>query len=187
MPQAPSSRARNFGFLLKEVSRRYVLRFEQHARGTSLTLSQCKVLVRLQDHEGVSQARLAELADVEPMTMVRILDRMEAEGLLERRADPADRRARCLFLTSKAKPLLRQIWQLSDVTRAEAFAGISRTDLVQFMAVLERIHDNVCAWPDARAKARPDLHSNARPAQHTKTRPDLRPKAVRSRSGASSP
>ena len=81
-------RMRNFGFLLKDVSRRYVLRFEQRAREISLTLPQCKALVRLEKNEGVSQARLAELADVEPMTMVRILDRMEADGLLERRPDP---------------------------------------------------------------------------------------------------
>lgn len=79
---------RNFGFLLKDLSRRYVLRFEQRARDLSLTLPQCKVLVRLETNEGMSQARLAELAEVEPMTMVRIIDRMEADGLLERRADP---------------------------------------------------------------------------------------------------
>src|ERR1022692_1912304 len=86
-------RLRNFGFLLKDVSRRYVLRFEQRAREILLTLPQCKALVRLEKNEGVSQARLAELAEVEPMTMVRILDRMQADGLLERRPDPADRRS----------------------------------------------------------------------------------------------
>src|SRR5438309_11459106 len=99
-------RMRNFGFLFKEVSRQYVARFEEHARSISLNLAQCKVLVRLEKNEGVSQSRLAGLADVDPMTMVRILDRMESEGLLERRPDPADRRARCLYLTPKAKPLL---------------------------------------------------------------------------------
>src|SRR6266851_4092841 len=119
-------RTRNFGFLLKEVSRRYVLRFEQRAREISLTLPQCKALVRLEKNQGVSQARLAELAEVEPMTMVRILDRMEADGLLERRPDPADRRARCLYLTAKAKPLLDEVWRLSDTTRAEVFDGIGK-------------------------------------------------------------
>src|SRR5690242_12785422 len=109
-------RHRNFGFLLKDVSHRYVLRFEQRARGMSLTLPQCKALVRLEKNEGASQARLAALADVEPMTMVRILDRMEADGLLERRPDPADRRARCLYLTAKGKALLDQIWRLAEQT-----------------------------------------------------------------------
>jgi DNA-binding MarR family transcriptional regulator len=138
-------RLRNFGFLLKDVSRRYVLRFEQRAREISLTLPQCKALVRLEKNEGVSQARLAELAEVEPMTMVRILDRMEADGLLERRPDPEDRRARCLYLTRRAKPLLDEIWRLSELTRAETFAGISRQEREAFMLLLERMHGNVCA------------------------------------------
>jgi MarR family transcriptional regulator, transcriptional regulator for hemolysin len=138
-------RLRNFGFLLKDVSRRYVLRFEQRAREISLTLPQCKVLARLEKNEGVSQARLAELAELEPMTMVRILDRMEADGLLERRPDPADRRARRLYLTRKAKPLLDQIWRVSELTRAETLSGISRQDREAFMSLLERMHANVCA------------------------------------------
>jgi MarR family transcriptional regulator, transcriptional regulator for hemolysin len=146
-------RLRNFGFLLKEVSRRYVLRFEQRAREISLTLPQCKVLVRLDKNEGVSQARLAELADVEPMTMVRVLDRMEADGLLERRPDPSDRRARRLYLTRKAKPLLDEIWRLSELTREETFAGISRHDREAFIEMLERMHHNVCALEDAPVEA----------------------------------
>jgi DNA-binding MarR family transcriptional regulator len=141
-------RLRNFGFLLKDVSRRYVLRFEQRARAISLTLSQCKVLVRLERNEGVSQARLAELAELEPMAMVRILDRMEADGLLERRPDPADRRARRLYLTRKAKPLLDRIWRVSELTRAETLDGISRQDREAFMALLERMHANICAIED---------------------------------------
>jgi len=138
-------RLRNFGFLLKDLSRRYVLRFEARASEIALTLPQCKVLVRLENNEGVSQAKLAEIAEVEPMTMVRILDRMEADGLLERRPDPSDRRARCLYLTSKAKPLLEQIWRVSELTRAETFAGIGNAEREVFMSALERMHDNVCA------------------------------------------
>jgi MarR family transcriptional regulator for hemolysin len=136
-------RLRNFGFLLRDLSRRYVQRFEVRAREISLTLPQCKVLVRLDKNEGVSQARLAELAEVDAMTMVRILDRMEADGLLERRPDPADRRARCLYLTPKAKPLLDQIWRLSDATRAEVLAGVGKNERDVFMSVLERINDNL--------------------------------------------
>lgn len=139
---------RNFGFLLTDLSRRYVLRFEQRARTLALTLPQCKTLVRLENNEGVSQARLAELADVEPMTMVRILDRIEADGLLERRPDPADRRARRLYLTSKARPLLEEIWHLAELTRAETFSGIKRQDRDAFMESLERMHRNVSAIDD---------------------------------------
>jgi MarR family transcriptional regulator for hemolysin len=137
------SRTSNFTFLLREVARRFVLRFEEHARAISLTLPQCKALVRLESNEGVSQARLAELADVDPMTMVRILDRMEAEGLLERRLDPADRRARCLYLTAKARPLLAEIQRLGEITRSEVFSGIHKKELDAFLDVLERIDANL--------------------------------------------
>src|ERR1700742_3021424 len=136
-------RLRNCGFLLKEVSRRYTLHFEQRASAFGLTLSQCKALVRLEKNQGVSQARLAELAEVDPMTMVRILDRMEADGVLERRPDPADRRARCLYLTPKAKPLLDRIWQLSDEIRTELFGGVSKAERDVFMSVLEHIFANI--------------------------------------------
>jgi MarR family transcriptional regulator for hemolysin len=136
-------RLRNFGFLLKEVSRRYVNRFEVRAAEIPLNLAQAKALVRLEKNEGVSQARLAELAEVDPMTMVRILDRMEAEGLLERRPDPADRRARCLYLTAKAKPILNEIWRLSEEIRAEIFAGVSKEERERFMGVLERLYANI--------------------------------------------
>jgi MarR family transcriptional regulator for hemolysin len=138
-----NDRLQNCGFLLKEVTRRYVLRFEVRAREISLNLAQAKTLTRLEKNEGVSQARLAELAEVDAMAMVRILDRMEADGLLERRPDPADRRARCLYLTAKAKPILSEIWRLSDETREELFAGVRKADRELFMTVLERIHDNL--------------------------------------------
>lgn len=136
-------RLRNFGFLLKEVTRRYVNRFEVRAAEIPLNLAQAKALVRLEKNEGVSQARLAELAEVDPMTMVRILDRMEAEGVVERRPDPADRRARCLYLTAKAKPILNEIWRLSEEIRAEVFAGVSKDERERFMGVLERLYANI--------------------------------------------
>lgn len=149
---ADMDKMKNFGFLLKDMSKRYVLRFEQHARRISLTLTQCKVLVHLDKSEGVSQARLAELTDVDPMMMVRLLDRMEADKLIERRPDPADRRARQLYLLPKAKPLLDEIWRLGELTRTEVFAGVSKADRDTFMRVLERLHQNVCAL-DAPAAA----------------------------------
>jgi len=137
---------KHFGFLLKDLSARYVARFETHASELSLTLTQCKLLVHLERNEGTNQARLAELTDVEPMMMVRLLDRMEAEKLLERRPDPTDRRARRLYATKKAKSLLDEIWRLADVTRDEVFAGVSKADRDRFVQMLELLHTNACAW-----------------------------------------
>jgi DNA-binding MarR family transcriptional regulator len=136
---------RDFGFILKEVSRLYTRRFEQRARILGLTLPQCKVLVYLAKNEGVSQAKLAELTELEPMSLVRILDHMQEEGLLERRASPLDRRARSLYLKAKAKPIEDSIWSISDSTRGEAFAGITAQDAARFIGVFEQIRRNVSA------------------------------------------
>jgi MarR family transcriptional regulator, transcriptional regulator for hemolysin len=136
---------KNVGYLLKDVSRRYVARFERHAQEVSLTLMQCKVLLHLSKNEGASQVRLCELTDIEPMMMVRILDRMEADKLLERRPDPADRRARRLYLTRKAAVVLDEIDRISEITRNEIFAGVSKADREAFQKVLEHVHQNACA------------------------------------------
>ncbi len=141
-------RLRNFSFLLSDVSRRYVLRFEGRARELSLTLPQCRALVRLEGSEGASQARLAELSDMDPMMMVRTLDHLEERGLVERRPDAADRRARCLHLTAKGRHALDDIWRLAESTRAEVFAGVSVEEREAFLDVLERIHGNVIALKD---------------------------------------
>ena len=133
---------RSFGFLLKETGRLYVQRFEQRACALGLTLPQCKVLVHLADHEGISQVQLAELTDLEPMTLVRTLDYLESQGWLERRNDPADRRARRLYLEAKGKPLVDEIWHLVDLTRREAFAGIPRKHADLLIELLEKIQSN---------------------------------------------
>jgi MarR family transcriptional regulator for hemolysin len=136
---------RSFGFLLRDVSRLYVRRFEQRAAVLGLTLPQCRALVHLALHEGISQARLAELTDVEPMTLVRILDRMASDGWLERRVDTADRRARCIYLKAKAKPLVDDIWKLGDLTREEAFLGIPRKQASVLIALLDQVRHNLAA------------------------------------------
>jgi MarR family transcriptional regulator for hemolysin len=79
---------------------------------------------------------------------------METDGLLERRPDPADRRARRLYLTKKTKPLLDKIWRLAELTRAETFSGISREDRDAFMDVLERVYHNICVL-DERSSVQP--------------------------------
>ena len=138
-------RLRSFGFVLKDVSRLYVQRFDQRARALGLTLPQCKAIVHLARHEGISQAQLSELTDIEPMNLVRILDRMESDGWLERRNDPADRRARRLYLKPKARPLLDQIWELTDKTRAEALVGISQSQAELLIDLLEKVQNNIAS------------------------------------------
>jgi MarR family transcriptional regulator, transcriptional regulator for hemolysin len=93
----------------------------------------------------VSQKRLAELIEVDPMTLVRILDRMEADGWVQRRSDPEDRRARSLILTDKAKPILDHIWRLAGETRAEVLEDLAVEERIKLMELLERLHTNLLA------------------------------------------
>jgi DNA-binding MarR family transcriptional regulator len=149
--------SRRFGFILKDVNRLYVQRFEQHAASLGLTLPQCRTLVRLAESEGVSQVRLAELTDLEPMALVRILDRMESEGWLERRGDPRDRRVRLVYLTAKGKPLLEDVRRLMDLTWADAFSGIPKDKSEIVTEVLDRVRGNLVGLAPVPAAMVPSL------------------------------
>jgi MarR family transcriptional regulator for hemolysin len=149
-------RLRNFGFLLKSVSRLSSKNFEHYARELDLDLTECKVLVHLARNEGVSQARLAELSDTAPMTLVRSLDRMETDHWIERRPDPGDRRAHRLYLTDKAHSLLERIWRIADHAREQAFAGISNADRNRLLDLLEQVHANLAALEPGPATAKPE-------------------------------
>lgn len=162
MPAAkPADPLRHFGFLLKDVSRLHARNFERHSAELGFTLTQCKVLAHLQRHPGVSQARLAELTDTDPMTLGRLLERMTAEGLVARQPDPTDRRAHRVALNDKAQPVLDEIWRLADQARAESLAGLSATDRAQLMKLLQRIHTNLDAlMPGAADHAGASPHRN---------------------------
>ena len=138
-----SQKLRNLGFLLKDVSRLYVRSFEREAAEHGLSLGHSKALVMLSRNEGATQARLAELSDTDPMTLVRILDRMEGDGLLERRPDPADRRAYRLHLKPPAKPVLEEIFRIADQVRAKALDGLAADERMQLVELLERVQANL--------------------------------------------
>jgi MarR family transcriptional regulator for hemolysin len=134
-----------FGYMLKDTAKLYVQRFEERARELGMTLPQCKALVYLSRAEGMSQVELASSAEIDPMSMVRILDRMELDGWVERRADPNDRRARQLYLMPKSKPLLEAIDRVSNATRDEALAGFSKQEAESLIQALERVRYNIAA------------------------------------------
>ncbi len=136
---------RNFGFLVRDVSRLSARCFERSARELELTLAQCKVLGHLSRNEGISQARLAELTETDPMTLVRTLDRMQQDGWIERRADPADRRAHRLYLLDAARPVVNRIWKFAEQARNEALADLSTPEREQLVELLERVHRTLSA------------------------------------------
>jgi len=135
---------RSFGFLVHDVARLFGRRFNQRALlFLGLTRAQCKVLGYLARNEGINQAGLADLLEIKPMTLVRQIDRMEEDGWIERRPDPADRRARRLVLTEKARRILARILDLSSEVRAEAFAGLSDAEGRHLIDLLARVHGNL--------------------------------------------
>lgn len=146
-------RYRNFGFLIGNVYRLYTRLFERHSVELGLTLVQCKVLGFLSRNEGASQARIAEGTGTDPMTLVRILDRMEQDGWIERRPNEDDRRAHRLYLQEAAKPVLTKMWRVADVARTEALVGLDPAAREEFIVLLEQLNTRLLALDAAAARA----------------------------------
>lgn len=126
--------------------------FDRRASSLGVTRAQWKVMFRLNRTPGLRQVELADLLDVEPITLCRIVDRLEEAGLVERQRDPADRRAWKLRLTTAAEPLVTKLHALAETMIGEAFAGLSERDLAVLRASLSRIRDNIsAAAPTAKA------------------------------------
>src|ERR1700727_632054 len=107
------SPARELGFALHDVARLLRTYSDQRARELGTTRAQWAVLSRLQRCEGAKQNELAEALDLAPITVGRLLDKLTAAGLVERRDDATDRRANTLYLTENAVPALRDVWALA--------------------------------------------------------------------------
>jgi len=116
--------------------------FDRRAVGMGVTRAQWKVLFRLERQPGLRQIELADLLDIEPITLSRIADRLEEAGLVERVADPADRRAWRLHVTAKAQPLIAKLRGVADEMISEAFAGIDTKDIEITRQVLGRVREN---------------------------------------------
>src|SRR6202011_1761449 len=131
---------RSFGFLVNDVARLFGRRFDHNGRRLGLTRAQCRTLGYLARNEGINQAGLADVLEIRPMTLVRQIDRMEEAGWIERRPDPADRRARRLYLTARAWPILGRIWSVANDTRDEALARMTPAEGEQLVKLLHRVH-----------------------------------------------
>jgi MarR family transcriptional regulator for hemolysin len=131
---------RSFGFLVNDVARLFGRRFDHNGKRLGLTRTQCRTLGYIARNEGINQAGLADLLEIRPMTLVRQIDRMEEAGWIERRPHPADRRARRLFLTAKARPILGRIWRVATETRDEALARLAPREAEQLIDLLHRVH-----------------------------------------------
>lgn len=128
----------SLGFLISDVSRLMRRRFDERARAIGVTRAQWRTLVVLSRNEGINQGGLADLLEVEPITLCRMVDRLAEAGLVERRRDPADRRAWRIHLTDAARPLLGQLRGIADQMIAQALEGISAD---RQAALFETLHD----------------------------------------------
>ncbi len=132
---------RDLLIILHDVARTLRTRFDQKARAAhAMTRAQWVILSRLDRQPGMSQNEMAAICEVEPITVARLVDRLEARGLVERRADPSDRRIKRLHLLPAAKPILETITEARDLMNARITAGLdenTRNTLIDALLVLK--------------------------------------------------
>jgi len=116
--------------------------FDRLAVGLGVTRAQWKVLFRLTRMPGLRQVELADMLELEPITLCRIIDRLEEAGLVERMRDPDDRRAWRLHVTTQAQPLIEKLQAIGAELVDQAFAGIDRQDIEITRQVLARVREN---------------------------------------------
>ena len=116
---------RDLLIVLHDVARLLRTRFDQRARARGMTRAQWIILARLSRQAGLSQNELAGICEVEPITVGRLVDRLEARGFVERRSDPTDRRIKRLHLLPAAQPILEEISSYRETLLSEITEGLS--------------------------------------------------------------
>ncbi|MDB6061169.1 MAG: MarR family transcriptional regulator [Verrucomicrobiaceae bacterium] len=135
---------KRFGFLVADVARLIGTQFDQQARGRiNLPRAQCRVVVYLCNFGEMNQTQLADMLEVTPMTVVRMLDRMEEGGWVKRIDDPNDRRALRVVATAKAERLESQILGLGDEVTATALQGLSAQEKTTLINLLIKVKTNI--------------------------------------------
>ncbi len=145
----------SIGFLMHDVSRLMRRNFNRRVRNLGLTQAQWQALALLSKREGINQATLAELMEVQPITLARLIDRLQEAGLIERRPDPSDRRAVRLFLTEAAAPMVREMSERAAETRGEALQGIPPEAQEMMIEALQQMRRNLIAREAEARKACP--------------------------------
>jgi MarR family transcriptional regulator for hemolysin len=136
---------REIAFMIKDVSRMLGTYADQQGRILGVSRAQWTVLVRLERTEGLKQSELAEILDLQPISLTRLLDRLDENGLIERRADPNDRRVNRLYLKPAARPLLDQLATLSESLMGTVLEGIEPESMERMLRDLKTIKDNLRA------------------------------------------
>ncbi len=131
------------GFLLNDTARLFRRAFNARTRDSGITALQWRLITYLKRHESIRQGPLADLIEVEPITLSRMVDRLAEAGLVERHADPTDRRAWQLYLTPRAHALLGDMRRTTDTLTEEATEGLSAAERDQLIALVGRVRCNL--------------------------------------------
>lgn len=141
MPKQPITR--EMAFTIMDVARLLKTYADQRARHCGISRAQWAVLVRIDRSEGLKQSELAEILDLQPISLTRLLDRLAENGLIERRADPNDRRANRLYLKPAAKPLLDRLSDVGADMMETVLEGLSATTIERMLKELGLVKDNL--------------------------------------------
>ena len=137
----------DLGFLMSDAARLLRRSFDERARGKNVTRPQWRVLALLRRFNGSTQVALADMLDVEPITMARMIDRLQEAKLIERRADPADRRAWRVHLTEEGEEKIRELKPLAKDLFEDALCGLSLKQQTELEAMLNIIRGNLTRHP----------------------------------------
>nr|WP_323781296.1 MarR family transcriptional regulator [Amylibacter sp.] len=129
--------------MLHDAARLIKSEFERRARGHRLSLMQWRTLGALNQTDGLSQVTLAAKVEASQMTMSDIIDRLESEGLVRRESDPADKRAKLVWITQAARPVVEEMRSIATEVYAAALAGIAPEDLDGLTNSLQQIVTNL--------------------------------------------
>ncbi|MEI8274499.1 MAG: MarR family transcriptional regulator [Hyphomicrobiales bacterium] len=136
---------REIAFMIMDVARMLRTYADQRARQFGISRAQWTVLIRIDRTEGLKQSELADILDMQPISLTRLLDRLAENGLIERRADPNDRRANRLYLKPAARPMLEQLAALGADMMTTVLEGLDTKTVERMLSDLGLIKDNLRA------------------------------------------
>src|SRR5258708_2841649 len=139
----PTRNNRELAFAINDVARLLRTYADHAAARYGMNRAKWAVLARLDRFEGLKQAELAEMLDLQPISLTRLLDGLADSGLIERRPDPDDRRAKRLYLTADARPLLERLTELGEDLMETALAGLDRAEVAALLARLSTVKENL--------------------------------------------
>jgi MarR family transcriptional regulator for hemolysin len=161
----PNLTDRTLGFLVADIARLLRRSMDRRLQSLGLTQAQWRAIFHLSRSEGMTQTALAERLEIQPISLTRLVDRMESAGWVERRVHPLDRRAIQLFLTAQSQPVLEEMAARAGDTLNEATRGLTPRAQRQLTAALEQVKQNLVA-----ADAPPAAQEHTGTSRHGRTR-----------------